>query len=228
MLCLLPPTGRADAPYATSFKADAVGAMPAGWSDISGTAQFVTDSAARSGSRSFYQEADAAVTEARYTWGPAAATPWSLSFSLMISSNTTQAVEHTVGFGLLGADTWGATGVYIGWDDTDDHWELRGAGDAPPPVIQTDTWYDLGAEFDGGTMGTGTAKWYLDGVSLGAADLAEVRGPDAYFVFDTSAATGSAYGFVDDINAQAVPEPTGAAVLLAAGAVARRRRRRTY
>ena len=221
---LASPAAAGDAPYATSFETDAPSAMPAGWTDISAT-PFVTGAQARTGDQSFYEEATGGTTEARYAWTPGVNTPWKLSFSLMISGNSTQATGHTVAFGLYGADTWGATGVYVGWDDVDSHWELRGAGDDPPPVIQPDAWYDLEAEFNGGDVMMGQAVWYLDGEKLGAGDLASIQGTDTFLQFATAADSGSAYGFVDDINIRVVPEPGCLTLLLCGLAVARRRRK---
>lgn len=213
-----------DAPYSTSFETDAALSMPAGWTVESGASQFVTDGQANSGSQSFYHEAAAiSTTESHYAWSPGGATPWTLSFALMISSNSNAEAGNRMGFGLHGIDTWGATVIFVAWEDTPGAWVLGGAGDTSP-TLAADTWYQLSAEFDGGAGGTGTAKWYLDGVSLGPADLAEVRGSNAYLHYDTQAQVGSVYTFIDDINA--VPEPASMAMLTVGAATLIRRRTR--
>jgi len=215
----------ANAPYVSGFETDTPGLMPAGWTAVSGGPQMVVDTAARSGAQSFHQTAtDGGTTEANYTWGPTIDVPWTLEFSLMLGENTTRALGNTVRFGLFGADTWGATGIYIGYREADDAWIVRGAS-APgsEPIIQPDTWYDLRAEFNGGDAITGRVDWFIDGTQFGFEANAYVQGPASYLLYDSGASDGGhAYGYLDNVTA--TPEPATVA-LLALGALTLLRRR---
>jgi hypothetical protein len=224
-ILILAGPAAADAPYATGFETDTAGLMPAGWTAVSGGPQMVVDTAARSGIHSFHQASTNDVTtEANYTWGPPIGVPWTLEFSMMIGGNTTRALGNTVRFGLFGSDTWGATGIYIGYREADDAWIVRGATDpGSEPIVQPDTWYDLRAEFNGGDRITGRVDWFINSVQFGFDANAYVEGPASYILYDTGSSTGGqAYGYVDAITA--TPEPATAA-LLALGAVPLLRRR---